>query len=67
MMPRSQVVTPHPKQILNDAVDVQEALRVIRRSEASHLTLPVSVRLMQDLRTVVRVGSCAGHAKGMRA
>jgi hypothetical protein len=29
MMHRSQVVTTHAKQILNDAVNVQEALRVI--------------------------------------
>ena len=36
MMNRSQVVSPHSKQILNDAVDTQEPLRMCARLAVAH-------------------------------
>jgi hypothetical protein len=50
--------------LLNSTVNVQEALRLVWRSEASHLTLPLSGRLMRDLGTVVRVGGGVVHDEG---
>ena len=55
MMSRPQQVSAHPKEILNDTVDVQEPLRVVGRREAAHLTLPLSRGLMRDFGTIVRV------------
>ena len=59
------MVATHAKQILNSGVNAQEeALRVGWRSEASHLTLPLSGRLMRDLGTVVRVWGGVVHDEG---
>ena len=55
MTHRSQPVPPHAKQILNDAVHVQETLRVDGWREAAHLTLPLSRGLMRDFGAIVRV------------
>ena len=51
-------MTADTKQILNDAVNRKEALRLASRLEAPHLTFSLSSRLVRDLRTVVRVPAC---------
>ena len=55
MMNRPQPVSTHAKQILNDAVNIQEPLCVVGRGEAAHLTLPLSPGLMGDFGAIVRV------------
>jgi hypothetical protein len=55
MMNRSQPVPTHAKQILNDAVHVQETLRVGGRRAAAHLTFSLSRGLVRDFGAIVRV------------
>jgi hypothetical protein len=55
MMSRPQQVSAHPKQVLNDTVDVQEPLRVVGRREAAHLTFALSRGLMGPFGAIVRV------------
>ena len=64
------MVPPHSKQILNDAVHVQETLSVVTRLEASHLALPLSCGLVRGFDTIVgvsvRIVGDRGHDIPMR-
>ena len=48
-------VTSDAEEIEHESVHRQEALRVSGGFEPSHLSLPLSCRLMRDLRSVVLV------------
>jgi len=48
-------MTPHAKEIPNEAVDGQEALRVRRGLEPSHLSLALARRLMGEFGAIVFV------------
>jgi hypothetical protein len=52
-----EAMAAHSKQMLHDAVDVQESLRMGGRSDASHVTLSLSRGLMRRVDMIVRVGS----------
>jgi hypothetical protein len=54
-------VTPHAKEIPNDAVHRQEALRVRGGFEPSHLSLALAGRLMRDFGSIVVVLLRAMH------
>ena len=54
-MNRPQPVSTHAKEFLDDAVNMQEPLRVDGRGEAAHMTLPLSRGLMRDFGAIVRV------------
>ena len=55
MVSRSQEVSPDSEQILHDTVNRREPLELSGRLETPHLALPLSGRLMGDLRAVIRV------------
>ena len=47
------------KEILDDAVDRREALKVRDRFETAHLALAVAGRLMRHFAAIVRIRGCA--------
>lgn len=55
MMRRPQPVSADSKQILHNAVDMQETLSVVGGSEAPHLSLPLARGLMGGFSAIVRV------------
>ena len=55
MIERSQSVTPHSKEIINDAMGGEKSLRLTRRFEPAHLPFAVSSRLMRHLNAIVGV------------
>ena len=55
MIERSQSVTPHSKEIINDAMGGEKSLRLTRRFEPAHLPFAVSSRLMRHLSAIVGV------------
>jgi hypothetical protein len=55
MIERSQAVTPHSKEIINDAMGGEKSLRLTRRFEPAHLPFAVSSRLMRHLSAIVGV------------
>jgi hypothetical protein len=55
MIERSQSVTPHSKEIINDAMGGENPLRLTRRFEPAHLPFAMSSRLMRHLSTIVGV------------
>lgn len=63
MMNGPQPVSPHSKQILHNSVDVEETLRVVRRSEPAHLPFALSRGLIGGFGAIVRV---AGRVVGDR-
>ena len=57
-MHRPQPVPTQSKEILNDAVNIQESLCLVGRFKASHLPFPLSRRLMRYRGPIVRVLAC---------
>ena len=57
MIERSQSVTPHSKEIINDAMGGEKSLRLTRRFEPAHLPFAVSSRLMRHLSAIVGVAA----------
>ena len=55
MVSGSQEVSTDSEEILPDTVNRREPLELSGRRETPHLALPLSGRLMGDLRAVVRV------------
>ena len=55
MMNRLEMVTTQSEQVLDSAMDHEEALRLTNRFELSHLSFLLSCRLMGDLGTVVLI------------
>ena len=55
MVSRPQEVSTDSEEILHDTVNRREPLELSGRLETPHLALPLSGRLMGDLRAVVRV------------
>ena len=55
MIERSQSVTPHSKEITNDAMGGEKSLLLTRRFEPAHLPFAVSSRLMRHLNAIVGV------------
>ena len=49
------------EEILDDAVDRREALKVRDRFEAAHLALTLAGRLMRHFDSIVRIRGCAVH------
>jgi hypothetical protein len=65
MIERPQSVTPHSKEIIDDAMRGQKSLRLTSRFKPAHLPFAVSSRLMRHLSAIVGVTasvmSDAGH------
>jgi hypothetical protein len=52
---RAHEMPPNSKQVLDDSVNREESLGVLRRLEPAHLSLSLSRRLMRDLSPIVRI------------
>jgi hypothetical protein len=53
----AQQVPSDPEEIQDNSVDRQESLRLSGRLEPSHLSLPLPIRLVGDLCTIVGVSA----------